>query len=753
MTASLAIARNGTQQFERVAAELSAEFVSIEERSVEQQLTFMQKVAEHIRFFTLENTTEGDWRGLFENDLSDMLNYMNDPTAFAPESNSSAAEQRNQLSRLAQLSEPQRVLVYIFARMTQTIRRQFNQLTQAHLDFYYTQVLQIEPGKGRPDKVHLLCSVADGVSSTTLATGTLFDGGTDTAGNPVHYALDDTFQINTAQIGEVKSLRVARDYVSLNQMRQLHSNGFEVILRWALGQYFRGDLLPNYPLGRYFDARVDMKCLLDLHTSFSGDNAPDQNSDVFLTFNNYSEVVLGFASVSDFHAAMAVYAQSIDDAQEYPAEAQWIRAADKIETAFSRRWQQKQRQQLVDVYRPSANGELGRLLALFERVFGDPLPGDRLPAMPTTSDTLESLYLQLTDEALKGSDNTKLIARYIASLDMSVDDFLFFYRLHLRSSDLYKLSMADILDPNQPAETSWYRFFFKLQRLDATLRDKTPPQPGRDDIRSMLPDDAVTLGGGTPAFGVADNRQAPENYYGPGLAVVSPLLHLAEAERHIHLELACQQQDFPLDDLLLAKQRGKLHFNLHLSNDSGGQTLNTHSDGEAVTFEIAHIGSDLIVAFAPAQLDLVVKLASDTVAVNFDDYLILKDGAIWQVVGYGTTTSALRLRYLSQVKGLSDARNLRLPQLDLVQEATPLNSLSYAPSKLEVSLTQADDGYGSTPEAIAQGDFVVLNSGQVLLLTQLTEDGQNASVEELGYLPGVLMDSLNGNNSAKVTID
>ncbi len=767
MNTSQAIARNGTQQYERLADELSVDFASIEERSVEQQLVFMSKLAEHIRFFNLENEVDGDWLGLFEIDPADMLAYMDDPASFNPDPESPVAEQRYQLDRVSQLSQPQLVMVYIFVRMSQAIRSQFNQLTQKHLDFYYREVLQMQPAKGRADQLHLTCELSESAQGTVLAQGTLIDAGTDSQGQAIQYVLDDNYQINQAQIAQVKSLRVSRQYISLNKMRQNYENGFEVVLRWALGQYFQGDLLPPYPLGRYYDRKGDVAFLLEsynIYKAYDGSNLPDDVSqeqlDAFTGYENYIEVVLGFASLSDFNSSMAVYAQSIDAAQPYPDDSQWILATQNIELAATVRWQQRQMQQLFDNYRPAASEEPGRLQSLFETIFGDPESGDPLPAMPTTDDTLESLYLLLNDANKKSTDDYKLAARYIAGLGLNVKDYLFIYAMHLTSADLYQMPLREVLDPNQPAETSWYRFFYKLQRMEAKLRDKKMPDAGRWDVRNMLPNNNVSLGAGTPAFGEVDDYKTTDSYYGPGLAVVSPLLHLEEGERNIHLEVACEQQNFPMDDLLLAKAKGKLHFQLDFSGESGWQTLYTQTNGDVVEFNVTNIGDELIETYSPEQLDLVVSVqsreqSSDQLSegIQTDDYLILDDGSIWQVSGVDNSTQQVQLRYLNQVNGLSNNQNLRVSQLDFVQEARVLTRLSYAPNKLEVTLEANDDNADSVSEVIAQGDFIVLSSGQVLLITQLIEDGQKAKVEALGYLPDVMMTSFNDPDGENGTED
>ncbi len=822
MNTNQAIARYGTQQYERLAAELSADYVSIEERSVEQQLMFMQRLAAHIRFFNLDNEVDGDWQGLFDADPTEMLAWLNDPQAFAVEDDAPLSKQREQLDRLSYLSQPQRVLVGIFLRMSQAVRAKFSTLTQQHLDFYYREVLQMKPAGGQADSLHAIATLADGAQNTTLEAGTRLNAGNDDDGNPIQFELDANYQVNQAKLADVKSVRVNREYISLNTMRQRYQNGFEVILRWSLGQYFQGDVLPPYPKGRYFDQAVDLSLLLDRFLFHSMENTYTSE------FEGYIENVLGFVSFDDFNTALDVHARSLPlstltalyqekltqhtagsvlptysteqgaidlsfllaryqqfqqsgqdaTAQQtyhhyltqvlgfasvalaeqylagyetavswtstYPAEEEWLLAVTKIEDAFNKRWQQDQMGQLLDQYLPSASGEKGRLQGLFEYIFGAPNPGDRLPAMPSTSDSLETLYHQLKDDPALLKDTTKLVARYLSALDISITDYLFIYQMHETSAALYQRQPEDILDAGQPPESSWYRFFFKLQRIESNRRNKSVPRPGRQDVKHILADKEVSLDGSQPAFGSLDVALDSDQFYGPGLAVVSPLLHLAEGDRHIRVEVACQQENFPLDDLLLAQQKGSLHFDLSLSGEDGWQTLNTKNDGEKVSFSIQNIGNNLVDAYAPEELLLLTNLPTGDATINNGDNVIFNDGSVWQV--FNVTPAQLQLIYLSKVEGLSNQQFWHVPQLAFSQNTTPLTTLTYAPVKQEVSLTTPDGGFGSAAEVIEQGDFIIMHNGDVLVVEELFEDGLKGKVSHIGVLPAAMMNTINGSS-------
>lgn len=824
MNTNQAIARYGTQQYERLAQELSAEYVSIEERSVEQQLAFMQQLSQHIRYFNLDNQEAGDWQGLFEADPKEMLAYLDNPEAFAIAPDASLAQQREQQDRLSYLSQPQRVLIGIFLRMSQAVRARFNALTQQHLDFYYREILQMAPQSDQADTLHVIAELAGNSLGTTLEKGTVLNAGNDAEGNPIQFALDANYQVNRAKLSETKTIRVNREYISLNQLRQRYKNGFEVVLRWALGQYFQGDVLPSFPKGRYFDRAVDLGFLVDrflFNSVESGytqafrdyvvsllgfvdmgdfDSAMDVHvralpkSDIDTLFQDkltqhiegavlpiYSEIQgaidlgfllsqhqalkqpnaqvseqqafvdyalnqLGFADMAVFEAYLDLYETAVSWTQTFPSEEEWLVSMGKIEAAFDKRWQQTQMQQLLTQYLPSSVGEKGQLQVLFEYIFGDPQPGDRLPAMPSTSDSLETLYHQLKDDPKQLKDGTKLVARYLSKLDLNVPDYLFIYEMHLNSAALYAQPHSEILSSSQPPQTSWYRFFHKLQRIEFRRRNKSIPRPGRLDVKHIVAEDNATLDGNQPAFGSLEVPVDSDKYYGPGLAVVSPLLHLAEGDRHVRVEVACQQAQFPLDDLQLAKEQGSLHFDLCLSGENGWQTLNTKNDGEKARFSIQNIGNELIDAHELDELLVLTGLPLNGAEIKNGDSVIWNDGSIWQV--YNVTSTQLQLIYLNKVEGLSSQQFWHVPQLAFVQNTTPLTSLTYAPTKGEVSLAPADGGFGSASEIIEQGDFVILHSGEVLSVIEIVEGSLTARVESRGFLPASMMMTINGSSAA-----
>jgi len=730
-----AIARNGTQQHERLAAELSAEFVSIEERSIEQQLAFMQQLTKHIHFINESGEVEGDWSGLLALEPEQILAYIDNPEIFSVDTELPIGRQREQLDRLSRLSQPQRVMVYLFLRMTQVMRYQFADLTQRHLDFYYQQVLQISPNEGQADHLHVVAELNATAQGATVVKGSLLDGGTDESGAAIQYALDDTYSINKAQITEVKSLRVAQEYQGLNTLRKQYKNGFEVAIRWALGQYFQGDLLAPYPRGRYYDEPINLDLLLEKYEQVLADEPDDKDLNIDLVY--YVKVQLGFISLSAFIDCMSVYKQSIDEGLDYPSEDLWVTAMEHIEDAFDSRWKQNQTKQLVELYQPASLGELGRLKALLEFVAGSPNPSDPLPPLPTTSSTLESLYETLNDIELKATDDFSLSARYVTQfIGLTVDEYCFIHATHATSTNLYAQNVEEVLDGTQGED--WPRFFSILQRLDAQTRSKVAPSVGRWDVLNIVANDNVEFDEvGTAAFGEMSTSEDPNDYYGPGLAIVSPILAMAEGERNIKVAVACQQTGFPLDDLTLAQDSGLLHFNLSLS--AGDDWFELSTQDEAVNVEVANIGQDIVSTFSTSSLYLQVQLAG---RVNGENYVLMKDGSIWKIVLYDAGTSQASLVYLGRIQGLSAGQDIVMNNLSFKQQPTTLTGLSYAPSKQEISLVSEDNGFGAITESLEQGQFILLDSGLMVSVDRVSASGVTASVTPLGYLPEEMSKSL-----------
>ena len=87
-------------------------------------------------------------------------------------------------------------------RFTQT---HSNTITQRHLDFYYKEVLRLQPRKAEANKVHVLGELAKQVDSYLLAQGTLLKAGKDSLKKDVNYQLAADTVFNKAKVAQLKT--------------------------------------------------------------------------------------------------------------------------------------------------------------------------------------------------------------------------------------------------------------------------------------------------------------------------------------------------------------------------------------------------------------------------------------------------------------------------------------------------------------------------------------------------------------------
>ena len=87
-------------------------------------------------------------------------------------------------------------------RFTQT---HSNTITQRHLDFYYKEVLRLQPRTAEANKVHVLGELAKQVDSYLLKQGTLLKAGKDSLKKDVNYQLDADSVFNKAKVAQLKT--------------------------------------------------------------------------------------------------------------------------------------------------------------------------------------------------------------------------------------------------------------------------------------------------------------------------------------------------------------------------------------------------------------------------------------------------------------------------------------------------------------------------------------------------------------------
>ncbi len=99
-------------------------------------------------------------------------------------------------------------------RFTQT---HSNTITQRHLDFYYKEVLRLQPRKAEANKVHVLGELAKQVDSYLLKQGTLLKAGKDSLKKDVNYQLDADSVFNKAKVAQLKTFYKAASADSIKE--------------------------------------------------------------------------------------------------------------------------------------------------------------------------------------------------------------------------------------------------------------------------------------------------------------------------------------------------------------------------------------------------------------------------------------------------------------------------------------------------------------------------------------------------------
>lgn len=100
---------------------------------------------------------------------------------------------------------PHYALFLSFLMLFRFTQSHINTITQRHLDFYYKEVLKLQPRAAEANKVHVLVELAKQVDSYLLEQGTLLKAGKDSLKKDVNYELDDDSVFNKAKVAQLKT--------------------------------------------------------------------------------------------------------------------------------------------------------------------------------------------------------------------------------------------------------------------------------------------------------------------------------------------------------------------------------------------------------------------------------------------------------------------------------------------------------------------------------------------------------------------
>lgn len=184
---------DGTNQNQRLLPALDPGFIKVDERDLKDLLSFAYGLSKEIKFFDLDNNTDGNWSSFF--------NYFVDPVA-----DDILLTNQEILTLLQAKSDfdPNFALFVAFLQLLAFAQNDINNITKSHLDFYYKEILQLLPHPPVADKAHLILELARNLLNDDIAAGTQFKAAKEASGFPI-YNSDSEIVINQAQIQNIRS--------------------------------------------------------------------------------------------------------------------------------------------------------------------------------------------------------------------------------------------------------------------------------------------------------------------------------------------------------------------------------------------------------------------------------------------------------------------------------------------------------------------------------------------------------------------
>ena len=205
--------RNGTDQENRLVKALDPKGFKLQDFDIEDWILFAYNFAKHVQYYHTNDDTipHADWQALF--------NHFNISTTDVPFRTSRAygtlktevASELNALKADSKLT-PHLTLFVCFLRLLEQTQERFNALTQRHLEYYYTEVLQLNRKAPIADQAHIIFELAKKSVEERIEAATELNANKDAAGGQRIYTTDEELIVNKAQVSTFKSV-----YNSINQ--------------------------------------------------------------------------------------------------------------------------------------------------------------------------------------------------------------------------------------------------------------------------------------------------------------------------------------------------------------------------------------------------------------------------------------------------------------------------------------------------------------------------------------------------------
>lgn len=238
--------RDGTSQKGRVLPALDPESVRIDERTVQDLVTYAREYGKGLVYHDQDDRPAGTFRdfvGSLDPDV--VAAFLEHPERFDPETTPA-------------LFRPHFTLFLAFLRLYRGAQDEMNGLARRHLDFYYREVLRMGAKGPVPDRVHVLFDLARGETEVRVPEGSLVTAGPDSLGKEQLYRTEQEIVVNRVTIARKSSLLVERRRTGLAEARAQHEDdpraAFVAMLEIAFGA----------PLPPYSGKEMSAAALVDL---------------------------------------------------------------------------------------------------------------------------------------------------------------------------------------------------------------------------------------------------------------------------------------------------------------------------------------------------------------------------------------------------------------------------------------------------------------------------------------------------------
>ena len=184
--------REGTYQWQRLQEGLKKDFYKPDDRSIEQMVKQIAQYASFVKYYDRNLNHWGQWEAFFEY----LYDYQKKKLKF------------EQIDNLLQKGDvpPHIGLLLSFLKTFQSTRDQFNNFTNRHLDFYYKDVLQLQPKTSVADKVAVVFEPEKNTIQAKVEAGREMNAGKDATGKNLVYKTMREIIVNQVIIAQKKTI-------------------------------------------------------------------------------------------------------------------------------------------------------------------------------------------------------------------------------------------------------------------------------------------------------------------------------------------------------------------------------------------------------------------------------------------------------------------------------------------------------------------------------------------------------------------